>query len=147
MKRVVALLTLLGVLFSSCSTTYTVSLKDDLSNIFIGKKHSEVIATMGAPTREVSDGLGGTILVYENVEANSLTHHLSQSISYTKTRTQTEYIHCYINMENTCYKIDTNCTKKAEKENTAGLVWSIIGTILGVSAIAVAIAYFAPMQQ
>ena len=147
MKRAIALLTLFGVLLSSCSTTYyTVSLKDELSSIFVGKKHSEVITTIGAPTREVSDGLGGTILVYENIKANSLTYNFSQSISHTKTDIERGYIHCYINTDHTCYKIETNYTKALEKENTAGLVWSIIGTILGVSAIAGAIAYYATMR-
>ena len=137
MKRFIASLVLCGVLLSSCTVTREVSMKDDLTKLFVGLKHHEIIKIMGAPSRETSDGLGGMILVYEDVVYESLTKHFGAS-SFINTTSSTSYIHHYLNKEGTCYKIETNYMKTKEDES-ASTTLGIIGTVFGVIALAASV--------
>lgn len=66
---------------------------NEVMNSWVGRQHSELVAVWGAPTREMSDGGEGKILVYEyprnrgmhgNVDAHG--NFYARSRSYTATR-------------------------------------------------------------
>ena len=139
MKRFIAALILCGILLSSCSATYEVSIKNDLTKLFVGLKHHEIIKIMGAPTRETSDGLGGLILVYEDVEYESISSFLKNS-SVTNTKPIIGYIHHYINKDGLCYNVETNYTKSKE-DDSASIAMAIITSILGTAALVGSIIY------
>lgn len=131
-----AVLVALGL--SSCGTTY-VSVEPEANKTWVGKPHSEIVSTYGAPDREAEDGLGGKILIYEQgrvVEtgvANSAPtygphfggiygfyYHMSEPIntSYTSEKTlEVDYAHFFIDPQGICYQVKTNIERpKTKKE-------------------------------
>jgi len=58
-------LVLAAVSLSSCAPAGYISKEAEFNNAWVGKTHQEIVAAYGAPTREVTDGKDGTILVYE----------------------------------------------------------------------------------
>lgn len=129
---------LLGL--SSCGTTY-VSVEPDANKAWVGKPHSEIVKTYGAPDRETEDGLGGKILIYEEgrvVEtgvANSAPtygphfgglygfyYHMNEPVntSYTSEKTlEVDYAHFFIDPNGVCYQVKTNLTRPKTKEELA----------------------------
>lgn len=109
------IVTLLFVIFvSSCTTTHYYSRQQEYSEQYVGLTHHQIVNNIGAPNRQVSDGGGGTILIYERY---LLYNHI---------------LHCYINSSGICYKIYTNEIKAVEEEMTpdekrqAFLGWSVL---------------------
>ena len=60
----IALALVCALLLSACSTSQYVTTKLN-PNIFVGQTHQQVVAQLGAPTSEFSDGANGYILAFE----------------------------------------------------------------------------------
>lgn len=154
-----AIIMIVSCLFTSCTVykTTQVSMLSDYTTEFVGKSHNHIVATLGAPDRQVSDGAGGTILIYEKTTMTSASTSNSVAAAYnvnyfsktytpgTKTSTSTStteytsYIHLFISKDGECYAVKTNHTKpvtqvdeKATKrKKVKGIVWgSISGALL-----------------
>ena len=81
MKRYLILAVLLAA--TSCSTTRYVSSEPSLKAEWVGRSHADIVRNFGAPTREVSDGADGVILVYESFYTTHETDHLGSTITTT----------------------------------------------------------------
>ncbi len=156
MKRLflsIAIVMIVSCLFTSCTVYQTsrVSMLSDYTTAFVGKPHNHIVATLGAPDRQTSDGAGGTILIYEKTTMTSNSVATAYNVNYftktytpgtsTSTTESTSYIHLFIDKDGVCYSVKTNhekdvtqvdekATKKAKK------MWKIVGyTWLGAGAI------------
>lgn len=88
----------------------------------IGQTHNQIVTALGAPDRQLSDGAGGTILVYENTTTKSISNSIARAydVNYStrtyspgvETTTQhyskTDYVHYFINTGGVCYEVKTN---------------------------------------
>ncbi len=90
---------------------------------WIGRHHSEIIHTFGAPTREVSDLSDGWILVYERINMNTYeTEYGSRS------EEQRDFKEFYIGADGICYDVRTNAmVQKGRKIHILGPV--LVGTL------------------
>jgi len=139
MKKFLVLLSTAAAVFalSSCSMAY-VSLEPEANQTWVGKPHSEIVSTYGAPTRETSDGQNGKILIYEQTTyvetavANSnptfgpysglygFYFHMAEPVhtSYTsETEEHVDYAHFFIDSKGICYQVKTNLERPATKED------------------------------
>ena len=137
MKKILLFFLLLTAV--SCRTWYTVSLQPKLSNDFVGKSHNYIVSAMGAPSRTVSDGNGGQILIYEKTSALSQAVATNVDIfngTYTPgtyTTTNTDYVQFYVDIRGNCYRVNTNLTEEYSefsKGKTIGLIAGIAGPML-----------------
>ncbi len=145
MKNILALCLVCSLLLSSCTTTYQVSLEDDYTKRFVGMAYKDIVSQLGAPNRCESDGAGGTILVYENFQQQSIAianPYTFLPTAVSRSYTNTQYIQLYTNSENVCYKIKTNHTrieKKPAPGRTAALIAgcvayvAILATVWGIA--------------
>lgn len=125
----ICLLLACSIFLISCHTTQYVSLRDDYNSQIMGKSHADVISLLGPPSRTVSDGNGGEILIYEvktqqgNVGGGS--------INLMENKQQTSV---YLDANKVCYKVETDDVKPVKvfsKGKTIGLVAIIaVGIIL-----------------
>jgi len=131
MKRLTLLLATVATLFSvsSCFVTYE-SLEPYANKAWQGKTHAQIVQTYGAPTREVSDGQGGTILCYEQSRAvvNTTTdnipyggiygfyYHMSAN-TRTETTIETDYANFFVGKDKICYKVETNLQREVKEDN------------------------------
>lgn len=88
----------------------------------IGATHNQIVTELGAPQRQVSDGNGGTILIYENTttttvsnslrtayNVNILTGTYTPGVSTTSQQSSsTDYVQFFINQNSVCYDVKTN---------------------------------------
>ncbi|MBO7118255.1 MAG: hypothetical protein J6V81_06235 [Bacteroidales bacterium] len=107
MKRYIMMF--LAVIFSatSCTTFSYVSNRSSLQSEWEGRSHADIVQNFGAPSREVSDGAGGQILVYEDFYT---THSTDEFMGdYTTTiRENRDFMEFYLDPEGSCYKVRTN---------------------------------------
>lgn len=115
-----------------CGTTHYVSLEPEANKMWVGKPHSAIIETYGAPTREISDGEDGIILIYEETHTVTNTYasptpmymgvygfyyHVMTPTDYrTESHTETDYAHFYISGKGKCYKVVTNLEREMTEE-------------------------------
>lgn len=111
MKQVIISL-LCIVCLSSCISYKYISTEPETKRAFIGASESSIIRAKGAPDREVSDGAGGRILVYERYYSNSNTYYYGYGFSNTSTRQNRNYTEIYINEDGICYDVRTNLANK-----------------------------------
>lgn len=131
----------------------------DYTTEFVGKPHNHIVATLGAPDRQTSDGAGGSILIYEKTTMTSTSNSVATAYNVNKwaktytpgmqttssTTETTSYIHLFVDKDAVCYAVKTNHTKpvtqvdeKATKrKKTSAIVW---GSISGALLIALGIA-------
>lgn len=118
-------------LFTSCFTKSVVVEKTDIVTVddfptfreqSIGLTHNQIVTKLGAPQRELSDGGGGKILIYENTTTKTVSNTLASAynVNYiTKTytpgaqttstvSTNTEYLQYFVNADGICYEVKTN---------------------------------------
>lgn len=120
-------------LFASCSTSYQVSRLSDYTSAYVGKNHNYIVASLGAPDRQTSDGAGGTILIYEDVTTNSVATAYDVNYlagTYTpgvQTNSTTRYLHLFVNSNGVCYNVKTNHQKTIIERNTKATGWLIGG--------------------
>lgn len=107
MKRIVILFISL-VLLSSCMVYNYTPLEPALRESLVGLSYAQIIRVYGAPNREMPDGSGGSILIYENYYANSYTNHYSEYFSSTTTSQNRNYKELYINSSGRCYNVRSN---------------------------------------
>lgn len=109
MKRYLILLAV-GLLSAvSCSVPRYVSVEPDLQDEWIFRSHAEIVRSFGAPSREVSDGADGQILVYEDFYT---THETDEFMGdYTTTSQEfRNFKEFYLNKDGICYDVRTNET-------------------------------------
>lgn len=91
MKRL--LIMILAVLaFASCSPIKYLALEDSLNEQWSGRSHADILHEYGAPDRVESDGLDGSILVYEAINED-----LSK-----------DYTQFFIGGDSRCYMVKSN---------------------------------------
>lgn len=124
MKRLLfifAVILLASSMLTSCRTYYSVSKASDYTNAYVGKTHNELILQLGAPDREVADGGGGRVLIYEKHSSNTVATAYNVNYynnTYTpgaRTTTNTSYVHFFIDPNGKCYNVKTNHTKTVSK--------------------------------
>ncbi|MBQ5528872.1 MAG: hypothetical protein IIT99_00320 [Bacteroidales bacterium] len=131
MKRYLFLLLFAAVLLSaaSCTTPRYVSRQSDMELTWIGRPHSDIVRTFGAPSREVSDGAKGVILVYEEFYTDYETDQWG-SIG----REHRNYTEFFLNEDGLCYDLRTNQVMRDGRQfnflGTFGLLLGSIATIL-----------------
>lgn len=144
MKRFYHLLLLALALlsFCSCRTSYTASMQSDYVTRYVGQSHNYIVQSWGAPTRQTSDGNGGTILIYEksfqNTEATNTYHGAYYTPSATTT-TYTSYAQFFINRNGQCYDVKTN----HEKEWSEFSLGKTLGLVLGIGVPVITLAVIA----
>ncbi|MBO4924197.1 MAG: hypothetical protein J5382_08755 [Bacteroidales bacterium] len=108
MKRFINILLLLAALAAgavSCTVPRYVSAEPAFNDEWVGRSYSEIVQTFGAPDREVSDGQGGSIVVYEG----GITEYLgSYYPGPTIIRRGENYMQYFVDEDGTCYKVLTD---------------------------------------
>ncbi|MCQ2149940.1 MAG: hypothetical protein MJY45_06300 [Bacteroidales bacterium] len=131
MKHFFRLLIAAAVLATSVAAcgVYEVSIEPYANQYWNGKSHAEIVSVYGAPDREVSDGLGGKIIIYEQKQTTvnaygdgpyyggfyGFYYHMSSPVNAQVT-TEIEYAHFYIGGDGVCYKVSTNLTKSVDRK-------------------------------
>ncbi len=91
----------------SCATPHYVPVEPSLQEQWTGRTHAEIVLEFGAPDREISDGMDGTILVYERTTTTTNTSEFMER--YTTTIEEKRYFkEFYINVEGICYNVRSN---------------------------------------
>ena len=138
MKRFISTLLICSMLLTSCAPTHKVSLRDEFVKQYVGLSHNEIIRILGAPSRETQDGLGGIILVYEDLIIKS------QGGSFrTKYYSGTDvtsgvnklYTNLCLDANGICYDVLTNRTMSVKEENKAVIFTAIICVLAGIGAL------------
>lgn len=110
----------------SCTTPRYVSRQSDMELTWIGRPHSDIVRTFGAPSREVSDGADGIILVYEEFYTDYETDGWG-SIG----REHRNYTEFFLNEDGVCYDVRTNLLKQAgQKFSFLGTFGVLLGSAL-----------------
>ena len=117
-------------LLSSCMVYKYTPLEPVLKENLIGLSYAQIIHVYGAPNREMPDGTGGKILIYENYYANSFTNYYGEYFSSTTTSQNRTYKEIYLNGSGVCYNVRSNI-------HDTSINWP--STLLGNAAYAAAI--------
>ena len=83
-------------------------LEPALKENLVGLTYAQIIRVYGAPNREMPDGTGGKILIYENYYANSFTNYYGDYYSSTTTSQNRTYKEIYVNGSGVCYNVRSN---------------------------------------
>lgn len=148
-KLLIPILLVLALSVSSCGTARYVSIEDSLASEWVGKTHSDIVMEFGAPDREVSDGTGGVILVYENVTTE---YDTDQSLIFEDDFTTTvsenrKFKHFFIDQSGICYNVKSNIEERVGKgltrpERNFYLFWELGSAIvLAIPSLIAAFAY------
>lgn len=145
------------IAFSSCYTTktevYTVNDFPAFRKQCVGQTHNQIVSKLGAPQRQVSDGNGGSILIYETTKTTSVSNSLATAYNinyFTKTytpgvntttqqTTTTDYVQYFINADNVCYDVKTNIPMTHKEKGNSYRKFSWFKTILLSEAILVGV--------
>lgn len=124
MRRHILLLLLAFLCAVSCSTPRYVSTQPDLQAEWVLRSHADIVRAFGAPSREVSDGADGEILVYEEF-------YTSYDPDYTTSRELRNYKEFYLDAEGICYDVRSNETvENGRKFDFASTFWTILPALL-----------------
>lgn len=122
---------------SACGGPRMISLEPEANGMWCGKPHAAIINEYGAPNREMSDGMGGKILVYEHTETTVTTtadnnacyggiyefyygfSPIRNTTYRTETETKTDYANFYVDGNGVCYKVETNLVRPETKYEKA----------------------------
>ena len=128
MKRYILLLAVALMAVVSCSTPRLVSNQLNLQAEWIGRSHADIVRTFGAPTREVSDGADGQILVYESFYTTHSTDEFMGDFTTTSTEHR-DFKEFYIRANGRCYDVRTNETVEDGRQfNPIATLW-LVATI------------------
>lgn len=145
-----------AVSLSSCATVNYVAAEKEYSAAWVGQTHSAIISSYGAPEREVTDGNGGLILVYEKkttIVDNSFGHPYGYGWGWgwgygtntVQASTTTDYVHFYVNPQGICYQVKTNmCLPGGVYDNQQRAVASEVKTAAIIVAVAALLFPFRP---
>ena len=107
MKRNLILLLAVLISAASCMSPRYVSREPSMNAEWTGRSHADIVRCFGAPTREVSNGADGLILVYESF----YTTHSSSPFGSGFTTTSKEhrnYKEFSLGADGLCYNVRTN---------------------------------------
>ncbi|MCQ2140456.1 MAG: hypothetical protein MJZ09_08800 [Bacteroidales bacterium] len=152
MKYRLFLLIFATILLSSCSV-----MKDMVSNPVMastepslnaewqGCTYGEIVKAFGAPTRTASDGVGGTIYVYEDIQTTYTTSTSTFGHSYsvdseTTATTMRQYKEFYVNNCDSCYLVRSNIMEPTGKRKFAPFKALVSGLATG-TILVVALAF------
>lgn len=107
MKRYLILLVTVILSAVSCTTTRYISREPSLKAEWVGHSHADIVRNFGAPSREVSDGAEGVILVYEDVYTTLETDQSGSTLTTTK-RDHRNYKEFSLGPDEICYNVRTN---------------------------------------
>lgn len=133
----------------------------------LGQTHNQIVTSLGAPQRELPDGNGGTILIYENTTTRTISQSVATAYNinfFTRTYTpgmetqskqvtNTDYIQYFVNSNNVCYEVKTNIpmthTENREvygpyKKFKKGLFWGVTGGVF--AALIAVLCVFMPAE-
>jgi len=148
-------LVLAAVSLSSCAPAGYISKEAEFNNAWVGRTHQEIVATYGAPTREVTDGKGGNILVYEEFSTSVYGpsypyHHYPWGGWYghdVYTRTNRDYADFFINEEGVCYLVRSNIALPGGEYDRAGrTAVAVVAGVAVVCSLVSLVAFLAPMS-
>ena len=122
----------------SCTITRFVRASDDeATSWFRGKTKKQIIEQFGPPTKEVSDGDDGSILVYEYDNGSTTTTSYTEYHTYYDTQYHKQHAYFYMNSKGICTKVSGNIFTK--QETKTDYVTGIFGWTLGVGSLIVII--------
>lgn len=125
---IVLFVTLLCVM--SCSTPRYISSASALKSEWVGRSHAEIIQRFGAPSREVSNGADGLILVYESFYTTHKTEEFMGDYT-TTSRECRDFKEFYLRANGICYDVRTNETvRDGNKFSVAGTIGLATGCLL-----------------
>ena len=132
MKKYLILLLAATLCAASCTVTRYVSMQPRLEAEWIGRSHADIVRGFGAPTREVSDGEDGLILVYEETYSTHETEHRGSTVTTTSKdhRTFKEFS---LDAAGKCYDVRTNEQIENGKEFDMGA--TVLSSVFGVAAL------------
>lgn len=108
MKRALILLMAVSI-FASCSSAIKyVSMEPSYNEQWTGRSHADIVAEFGAPDRVESDGLDGSILVYETITTTSEIKEKYTGVYNETVTTDKEYTHYFIGSDDRCYAVKSN---------------------------------------
>ena len=107
MKRYIILIAAVLVTAVSCTTPRYISNLPQLQDEWVGRSHAEIVREFGAPTREVSDGADGQILVYEIFYTTHSTDEFMGDFT-TTVEEHRDYKEFYLDPDGTCYHVRSN---------------------------------------
>lgn len=107
MKRYLILLMAVILATVSCTTPRYVSREPSMKTEWVGRSHADIVRSFGAPSREVSDGANGMILVYEDVYTTYDTDQFGSTLT-TKKRDRRNYKEFSLSPNDVCYDVRTN---------------------------------------
>lgn len=108
MKRIFIMLVSLLVLSSCAASVKYISMEPIYNEQWTGRSYADVVSTFGAPDRVESDGLDGSILVYEKVTTVSEIKEKYSGVYNETVTTDKEYTHYFIGSDNRCYAVKSN---------------------------------------
>ena len=131
MKRYLILL--LAVIFAtaSCTTPRYVSREPSMKTEWVGRSHADIVRSFGAPSREVSDGANGMILVYEELYTIYDTDHFGSTLTTTK-KDRRNFKEFSLGPDGICYDVRTNAlVQDGTQLDVRQTLCSAFGVVLG----------------
>ena len=99
------------------------------NNLYKGSTHNQIVRDFGAPDRDVSDGAGGYILVYEKYNSYSRV----DSFGYVDYDVDKRYIQFFMNDQGICYEVRTNWLAPETQKALINTATVSYGVLSGVS--------------
>ena len=141
MKRVLMLLAAVMAL-SSCSTAVKyISLEQSYNDQWAGRSHADIVAEFGAPDRVESDGLNGSILVYETITTVSEVREKYSGVYNRTEKSEKEFTHFFIGEDSRCYTVKSN--KVEVDQDSVKRAKRVFWTSYGIGAGALILAFIA----
>ena len=99
------------------------------NNAYRGSTHNQIVRDFGAPDRDVSDGAGGYILVYEKFSSSSRVDSFG-NVDYDVDKS---YIQFFMNDQGICYEVRTNWLAPETQKAIVNTAVISYGAISGLS--------------
>ena len=140
MKRYLILLMAVILATVSCTTPRYVSREPSMKTEWVGRSHADIVRSFGAPSREVSDGANGMILVYEELYSIYDTDHFGSTMTTTK-RDRRNFKEFSLGPDGICYDVRTNAlmqdgTQLDVRQTLCSAFGVVLGGICPISVIA-----------
>lgn len=88
----------------SCTVPRYVSAEPAFNDEWTGRTYEDIVQTFGAPEKEVSDGRGGSIIVYQD----AITDYIDDYIGPVIIRRGENYMQFFVDEDDVCYKVLTD---------------------------------------
>lgn len=122
MKRYLILLIAVVLTAVSCTTARYVPSEPRLNAEWVGRSHADIVRNFGAPSREVSDGADGIILVYEEMYSTLETEEFMSKLTTTSKN--------HRNFKEFALDADGNCVHvRSNEEMVDGKKFSPLATL------------------